>query len=45
MSREVLRHEEFQGIVELTRIRDFFLCRSLFLVTIVPGWFNNCFIV
>ena len=31
MSREVLRHEEFQDIVQLTRIRDFFLCGSLFL--------------
>lgn len=26
MSREVYRHSEFDGMVELTRIRDFFLC-------------------
>ncbi|CAE6517816.1 unnamed protein product [Rhizoctonia solani] len=26
VSREVLRHKEFEGMVELTRIRDFFMC-------------------
>ena len=28
VSREVLRHPEFQGCVELKRVRDFFLCES-----------------
>lgn len=28
VSREVLRHKEFEGLVELTRIRDHFLCES-----------------
>lgn len=26
VSREVLRHKEFEGLVELSRIRDHFLC-------------------
>lgn len=26
-SREVLRHKEFEGCVELKRIRDFFICK------------------
>lgn len=29
VSREVLRHPEFEGCVELKRVRDFFLCQSL----------------
>lgn len=29
MSREVLRHKEFEGCVELKRIRDWFLCAFL----------------
>lgn len=29
VSREVLRHPEFEGCVELKRIRDFFLCELL----------------
>ena len=28
VSREVLRHPEFQDLVQLTRIRDHFLCKS-----------------
>lgn len=28
VSREVLRHPEFEGCVELKRVRDFFLCKS-----------------
>lgn len=28
MSREVLRHKEFEGCVELKRIRDWFICAS-----------------
>ena len=27
VSREVLRHPEFEGCVELKRVRDFFLCQ------------------
>ena len=30
VSREVLRHEEFEGCVELKRIRDWFICTSVF---------------
>ena len=26
MSREVFRHKEFEGCVELKRVRDFFIC-------------------
>jgi DNA-directed RNA polymerase I and III subunit RPAC1 len=26
VSREVLRHKEFDGMIQLTRIRDFFMC-------------------
>lgn len=29
MSREVLRHKEFEGCVELKRIRDWFICASV----------------
>ena len=29
MSREVLRHKEFDGCVELKRVRDWFICASL----------------
>lgn len=32
VTREVLRHKEFEGLVELTRIRDHFLCMSFPLV-------------
>ena len=28
VSREVLRHPEFQDLVQLTRIRDHFICKS-----------------
>ena len=28
MSREVFRHKEFEGCVELKRVRDFFICES-----------------
>ena len=28
MSREVFRHKEFEGCVELKRVRDFFICKS-----------------
>ncbi|KAJ7221665.1 DNA-directed RNA polymerase [Mycena pura] len=28
VSREVLRHPEFEGHVELSRVRDFFLCKA-----------------
>jgi DNA-directed RNA polymerase I and III subunit RPAC1 len=28
VTREVLRHKEFEGLVELDRIRDHFLCES-----------------
>lgn len=35
MSREVYRHAEFEGMVDLTRIRDYFLCElSLSLYTL-----------
>jgi DNA-directed RNA polymerases I and III subunit RPAC1 len=27
MSREVFRHPEFEGRVELRRVRDYFLCK------------------
>lgn len=29
VSREVLRHKEFQDIVKLTRVRDHFICKYL----------------
>ncbi len=29
MSREVLRHEEFEGCVEIKRVRDWFICVSI----------------
>jgi len=28
MSREVFRHKEFEGCVELKRVRDFFICET-----------------
>jgi DNA-directed RNA polymerase I and III subunit RPAC1 len=31
VTREVLRHKEFEGLVELTRIRDHFLCEYIFV--------------
>jgi DNA-directed RNA polymerase I and III subunit RPAC1 len=31
VSREVYRHSEFDGYVELTRIRDFFLCEFVLI--------------
>ncbi|KAH7101180.1 DNA-directed RNA polymerase [Auriculariales sp. MPI-PUGE-AT-0066] len=34
MSREVLRHPEFEGMVSLSRIRDFFLCKFLHFLKI-----------
>lgn len=34
MSREVFRHPEFEGCVKLARVRDYFLCTSLPLVSI-----------
>jgi DNA-directed RNA polymerase I and III subunit RPAC1 len=33
VSREVLRHPEFEGCVELGRVRDFFMCK----------WPDSCF--
>ena len=30
VGREVLRHPEFEGCVELKRVRDFFLCELIF---------------
>lgn len=30
VSREVLRHKEFDNKVELTRIRDHFICKNFF---------------
>ena len=43
MSREVLRHEEFKEKVELTRIRDYFLCAlsSSFLCFLAIGLTRN----
>lgn len=29
VSREVLRHKEFEGLVELSRIRDHFMCELI----------------
>ena len=39
VSREVLRHPEFQDLVELTRIRDHFLCefRHLYLTLFIES--------
>ncbi len=36
VSREVLRHPEFADSVELSRVRDYFLCRYFILPT--PGF-------
>ncbi len=35
MSREVLRHPEFEDKVRLTRVRDHFICKSLFLARLI----------
>jgi DNA-directed RNA polymerase I and III subunit RPAC1 len=35
VSREVLRHPEFQDLVQLSRIRDHFLCTSIYV------WMGN----
>ena len=40
MSREVFRHKEFDGCVELKRVRDWFICASpppLFLSSSLPS--------
>ena len=34
VSREVLRHKEFEGCVELKRIRDWFICAFIFRIQI-----------
>lgn len=34
MSREVLRHKEFEGCVELKRIRDWFICEWCLLFSV-----------
>ena len=36
MSREVLRHKEFDGCVELKRVRDWFICASPLLPLLLP---------
>ena len=33
VSREVLRHPEFEDLVELTRVRDHFICESMQIMT------------
>jgi hypothetical protein len=39
VSREVLRHPEFEGCVELKRVRDFFLCElNVYQTTILTSW-------
>jgi DNA-directed RNA polymerases I and III subunit RPAC1 len=39
VSREVLRHPEFKGCVELKRVRDFFLCElHVYQTTILTSW-------
>lgn len=35
VSREVLRHEEFAGCVELHRIRDWFICTFTSPLTLI----------
>jgi DNA-directed RNA polymerase I and III subunit RPAC1 len=35
MSREVLRHPEFEDKVRLTRVRDHFICKSLFFAKLI----------
>lgn len=40
VSREVLRHKEFEGMIELTRIRDFFMCESVLIVLPVVADFS-----
>lgn len=37
VSREVLRHEEFKGCVELGRVRDHFICRFILILWFVMG--------
>jgi DNA-directed RNA polymerases I and III subunit RPAC1 len=34
MAREVLRHPEFEGCVQLARVRDHFICTCLFVIDI-----------
>ena len=44
MSREVLRHKEFEGCVDLRRIRDWFICA---FITVAPDRYTYqpmCFI-
>lgn len=45
VSREVLRHEEFKGKVELGRVRDHFICRfwcALVCEKMLTGWCRLC---
>lgn len=47
MSREVFRHEEFKGKIELGRIRDWFICALIFFsgllyVTDINLFFSQC---
>ena len=40
VSREVLRHKEFEDLVELGRIRDFFICMTIeFVMVTRVYWF------
>lgn len=45
VSREVLRHPEFEGCVELKRVRDFFLCKSFTLVWRMRSVLSLCAIL
>lgn len=38
VSREVLRHPEFQDLVQLTRIRDHFMCEYRYQRLFVSAW-------
>ena len=45
VSREVLRHPEFKDSVELSRVRDFFLCEFIFAFLfnfsdVLSSWFK-----
>ena len=42
VSREVLRHPEFAGMVELSRVRDHFLCEYLW-AALVDRFVNDSF--
>lgn len=42
VSREVLRHEEFRGKVELGRVRDHFICEFLRLGVGAGCWWWEC---